>query len=90
MRAGYCGLPRFDSPEFDTEMVSNVIGLLKCGRASDVVGLTAEHLFYCHPVLSVILSKLFQLVLTSCHIPDGFKHSYITQSKRLPYKSNAL
>ena len=58
-------------------MVSNVIGLLKCGRASDVVGLTAEHLLYCHPVLSVILAKLFQLVLTSRHIPDGFKHSYI-------------
>ena len=28
-------------------------------------------------MLSVILSKLFQLVLTSCHVPNGFKHSYI-------------
>jgi len=90
MRAGYCGLPPVDVLKFDTEMVSTVIDSLKCSRASDVVGLTAEHLLYCHPVLSVILSKLFQLVLTSCHIPDGFKHSYITQSKRLPYKSNAL
>jgi len=78
MRAGYCGLPTVDDIYFDTEMVSNVIDSLKRGKASHVVGLTAEHLLYSHPVLSVILSKLFQPVglLTSCHVPNGFKHSY--------------
>jgi len=79
MRSGYCGLTLVGDLYFDTEMVSSVIIIdsSKRGKASDVVGLTAEHLLFSHPVLSVILSKLFQLVLTTCHIPNGFKHSYI-------------
>ena len=40
-------------------------------------GLTAEHLQFCHPVLSVILSKMFQLMLLCSFVPYGFKSSYI-------------
>jgi len=42
-------------------MVSKVIAELKCGKAADIAGLTAEHLHYSHPMLSVILSKFFSL-----------------------------
>ena len=77
MRENYCGFPLADDIYFDTEMVSKVIVELKCGKAADIAGLTAEHLHYSHPMLSVILSKFFHLILRSHYIPNGFKHSYI-------------
>jgi len=57
----------FDSPLtndwlFDTELVSKIIAELKRGRAADIDGLTAEHLTDAHPVLSVVLSKLFRII----------------------------
>jgi len=32
---------------------------------------------YCHPSVSVMMAKLFQTILVSGVVPDGFKHSYI-------------
>ena len=77
LREDYCGFPLLDDIDFDTEMVSSVILALKRGKAADIAGLSAEHLQYCHPMLSVILSKFFRLILLSRYIPNGFKHSYI-------------
>jgi len=77
MRKEYCGLPSIDISSFDTELVSNVITGLKHGKAAGIDGLSAEHLFYCHPCLSVILSKLFQLMLLSNYVPNGFRYNYI-------------
>jgi len=54
---------------FDTERVSKVIYDLKGGKAPDLAGLTAEHLQRAHPVLPVILSKLFQLIVMVKHVP---------------------
>ena len=34
-----------------------------CGRAPDRNGLTAEHLIRAHPILQVVFSKLFKLIL---------------------------
>ena len=50
---------------------------LKCGRAPGIDGLSAEHLTRAHPVLPVILSKLFRLILLCRRVPSGFGHSYI-------------
>ena len=44
-----------DSHKIDTELVSNVIANLKCRKAIDIDGLSAEHLQYCHPSLCVVL-----------------------------------
>jgi len=43
------------------------------------VGLTGEHLRFCHPSVLVLLTKLFQLLMLSDCVPSGFKHrpSYI-------------
>ena len=62
MRATYCGLPITESYKFDTELVSRIITELKRGKA-DIDGLSVEHLQFCHPVLSVILQKLFNLMI---------------------------
>ena len=41
----------------------------------DIDGLTAEHLQFCHSVVSLILEKLFNLMLCS-YVPEGFRYSY--------------
>ena len=47
------------------------------GKAPDLAGLTAEHLQRAHPILPVILSKFFQLIVMARHVPVWFGHSYI-------------
>jgi len=46
-------------------------------QPADIYGLTAEHLQYSHPAISVLLPKFFLLMVVSHCIPNGFKHSYI-------------
>ena len=64
MRSSYAGFPLSDNVNIDTELVSNVILDLKLGKAADFTGLTAEHLHYSHPIISVLLSYLFQLMFS--------------------------
>jgi len=77
MRLNYWGMPLPGDSSFDVELVSNVIFKLKRGKATDLFGLSAEHLLFCHPVISVLLSKLFCLIISTRYIPVGFKYSYI-------------
>ena len=72
---------------FDTELVCKVMLDLKCGKAPDINGLTAEHLLRSHPILPVILSKLFQLILLHKLVPTGFGYSYIVP---LPKSNDCL
>jgi len=55
LRENYFGYPLGDYCTFDTELVSKIIFDLKCGKAPDINGLTAEHLIRAHPSLPVIL-----------------------------------
>ena len=77
LRTDYFGLPLSDDIIFDTKLVSHKMQNLKRGKAADVFGLSAEHLLFSHPVLSVILSKLFQLIWLTGYIPECFKYNYI-------------
>ena len=77
MRATYSGFPITDEHVIDTELVSNVIFRLRSGKAADITGLTAEHLTHCHPSLSLVLCRLFKLIVQHEYVPSGFRHSYI-------------
>ena len=77
LNENYFGLPVSENIVFDTELVSKVIADLKTGKAADIAGLTSEHLLFSHPVLPVILSKLFNVIFQCQHVPAGFKYSYI-------------
>jgi len=44
---------------FGIELVSKAMSGLKYGKAPDINGLTAEHLFRALPILSLILDKFF-------------------------------
>ena len=70
----YCWLPMADVHRFDTELVSTVIGNLKHGKAPDINGLLcAEHLYFCHPSISLLLTKLFNLMMLYSYIPAGIR-----------------
>lgn len=77
LRKDYCGILISDVDTIDTELVSHVIADLKRGKAAGIDGLSAEHLLFCHPALSVVLAKLFQLMMICSYVPDGFRYSYI-------------
>ena len=62
--------------KFDVKLVSDLVTKMKSGKAADLYGLTAEHLKYCHPVVLVILCKLFNFFLSSGHVPASFGASY--------------
>ena len=79
----YFGLPLPADTVFNTELVSKVIFNLKCGRALDANRHTAEHLIRAHPILPVVLSKLFKLILLCKQVPAGFGHSYIVPLPKL-------
>jgi len=87
LRENYCGLPLSDDMSFDTELVSQVVGNLKRGKAPGMDGLLAEHLMFSHPILPVILSKLFRLILLTQYVRTGFKYSYLVP---IPKPRNAL
>ena len=62
----------------DYQLVSHKMQNLKRGKtAANVSGLSVKHMLFSHPILSVILSKLFQLIWLTEYIPDGFKYNYI-------------
>ena len=77
VRENYYGLPISDINPFDTEFVSKVIADLKNGRAADIAGLTSAHLQFSHPILPMVLSKLFNSIFQRHCVPSGFKSSYI-------------
>ena len=87
----YCGLPVKDEHQFDTELVSKIIGKLEHGKAQDIDDLCTEHLYYCHPVISIILVKFFQLICLTSYIPTGFRYNYIVPiPKPKEYHSKSL
>ena len=77
LRDGYFGLPVLCDLSVDTKTVGNVTSKLKRSKAFDIAGLTAEHLLFRHPILPVVLSRLFRLILLCGHVSNGFKLSYI-------------
>jgi len=76
MRANYSGLPLTDV-NIDIELVSRIILELKRGKAIDIDWLSADHLIYSHPILSIILSKMFNLMSSCQYISVRFKFSYV-------------
>ena len=57
-------------------MVRSVVAKLHRGKAAGLDSISAEHLIYCHPIISSVLSKLFNLLLISGRVPIKFGESY--------------
>jgi hypothetical protein len=46
-------------PSIDTYLFKSKLARLKRGKASDLNGLSTEHLVYAHPILPCIIAKVF-------------------------------
>ena len=75
-RADYQGHPYNNSYAFDAELVENVIGKLKRGKAAGLDNLTCEHLQFSHALLPCILAKLFNMMINIGHVLRSFGQSY--------------
>jgi len=91
MRDTYSGYPLHSEFCFDTELVSHIASELKRGKAPGLDGLAAEHLFYAHPSICVVLSKLFYMLLQHRYVPAGFRTNYIVPlQKSGGYRAKAM
>ena len=59
------------------ELVDTSISKLKAGKAAALDNLTAEHLKNCHPIVALILTKLFNLMIIFEYVPDDFGRSIL-------------
>jgi len=89
--SSYCGLAIKDKYYFGTELVNTIIGKFEHGKAQEIDGLCVEHLYFCHPVISVILGKVFQLInMLTSHVPAGFRYNTVPIPKPKEYYSKSL
>jgi len=71
-------LSAFNNYHCNTELDVNVavvnacVSKLKCGKAAGYDGLSAEHVINAHPLLSVLLSLLFRMILQQGIVPTAF------------------
>ena len=72
MRSTYIGHPLLDSHRFDVETVDNVISELRRSKARGLDKLSSEHLLCSHPTLTIVLTRLFNIMLLNGVIPDNF------------------
>jgi len=66
-----------DNCVIDLELVGNCADRLKKGKAAGIDCLTAEHISLVHPVLTVQLTLLFNILIKYSLVPDGFGHGII-------------
>ena len=60
----------------DVQLLSELIAKMKRGKAAGLDELSVKHLIYCHPVVVILLCKLFIFFVSSGHIPASFAASY--------------
>jgi len=83
LRNNYFGFPLASKFIFGIELVGKAMSGLKSGKALDINGLIAVHLFRAHPIFSLILDKLFQLILKCKLVPTSFGYSYVVPLPKL-------
>src|ERR1043165_9207971 len=69
----------------NTELIGFCINKLHVGKASGLDKLQCEHLPYAHPILFLILSKIFQQFLLHGFVPSAFGHGLLIP---IPQESN--
>ena len=56
----------------NVEIIDKIINELKLGKAAGLDSISAEHLKYAHPIITSVLSMLFDLMLKVNYVPDAF------------------
>jgi exonuclease III len=76
-RTDYVGRFCNSLSSFNVDIVSSCLGSFKRGKASGLDHVTSEHLQFSHPVVVLILCKLFNMLLHCGKVPLSFRTSYI-------------
>jgi hypothetical protein len=74
---GYLGSPCDPISLITVEDVSLALETLKRGKAAGLDDITVEHLSYSHPIIVIVLSKLFNLLMATSYVPPCFRESYL-------------
>jgi len=87
MRLNYTSYSVFSDDEiFDAELVGN----MNNGKTAGYYELlTSEHLQHSHPIVVVILCKLFNLFIATGHVPNSFGASYTVPIPKCNVRSKA-
>jgi len=75
MRATYLTPVLDKSMEFDAQLIGTSVSDMSNGKAAGLDGLSAEHLKYSHPIVIIILCKLFNLFVRISYLPSSFATS---------------
>ena len=90
MKAVYTTPPIFKTDEMDVQLISEIVSQLNNGKAAGLDGLSAEHLKNSHPILIVIMCKLFNLFVKNEYIPGSFGISYTVPIPKQDGRSHSL
>ena len=66
------GAKNINRISIDSELIGFCIDKLHVGKSPGLDKLQAEHLLYAHPVLYVILARLFKFMITNGCVPSAF------------------
>jgi len=86
----YCGSYISDDCMFTTELISNILSKMKNGKAPGLDDISCEHLKYCHPIISMILCKLFNMIIATGHVPLAFGRSYTVPIPKCDVRNRSL
>jgi len=64
-------------PFVDVDLVDSVISRLSRGNAAGFDTLTCEHLQFCHPIVTCMITKLFVIMITIGYVPDALRRGII-------------
>ena len=89
----YCGSYISDDCMFTTELISNILSKMKNGKAPGLDDISCEHLKYCHPIISMILCKLFNMIIATAKmiiVPLAFGRSYTVPIPKCDVRNRSL
>jgi len=88
-RQHYVDDPFLDKYKFDVEDIEAATAEMKRGKAAGLDELTTEHIVHSHPVLLVILAKLFNIIMYAGYVSYGFILSYTVPLPKVDTISSA-
>jgi exonuclease III len=89
-RSTYIGSPVNDSELFTVELITDLVTNMRNGKAAGLDELSCEHLKFSHPIVIVILCRLFKVFISHCHIPRCFGLSYTVPISKCDVHRRAL
>jgi hypothetical protein len=63
--------------EISVELIDRCLHSMKLHKAAGIDGIEVEHLLYAHPIVCVLLCKLFNAMLHLGHVPRDFHYGII-------------